>query len=316
MPTLPLYTPNPAHPNASHAVLAPGGYERWYFDAESADGKVVVVIVFAIGSPDHPDYSEYLKRHGRYLRGPTRNRPPVPGEFPSVSIAVHEEGRTVSHVVRAVAPGSFKASPDRPGLAVEDDAVICEPDGGFRLRAGGVDLAFRPLLSHAPRDLARPSRPDGPLRHHWLLVHPSCAVEGVVRVEGGRAIGFAGRGYHDYAFGTEPMGEWVRGRMFGDDRVIVFHSTWCAGRSGAGPRHRSALVLRAEVQSDGVRETETFIKFEAARYPARISFEQDGQALERQRILESSASVDRAIYASSAVEPTSSAGRSALCEWY
>src|SRR2546428_7504545 len=202
MPTLPLYTPNPGHPDGSHQVIAPGGYERWYFDAESTTGDVVIVAVFAQGSPDHPHYAEYLRHYRKYLRGPTRHRPPVPADYASVSLAVYEQGRALAQSVEAIAPGALHASPDHLELAAPPHVVTSGSDGCMRVRVGGADLVFRPTLTDGPRDLTQWSRPDPSRHHYWVLASFFCAVEGTVQVQTGRSLEFSGRGFHDHQYGT------------------------------------------------------------------------------------------------------------------
>src|SRR4051812_36141272 len=86
MPTLPLFT-RPQNPNDSHHLQAPGGFERWHFDAEDSSGNRRLVIDFFEGFPFHP---AYLWRYQRYLRWPTRFVPLTPPEFPAVSFTLFE----------------------------------------------------------------------------------------------------------------------------------------------------------------------------------------------------------------------------------
>src|SRR3954469_7792109 len=188
MPTLPLYTPNTAHPDASHAVIAPGGYERWSFDAESAAGDLRVVAVFSQGTADHPDHATYLRRYRHYRLRPTRRRPPVPAEWSAVSLAVYAPGTEATQFVRACAPGEFRAAPGALDVSAGPDRVGTQPDGSLRLRldAWGAELTLRPLWSHRPREVDLFPRPHAQGRHLWVVAAPCCAVEGSLRIGGGR----------------------------------------------------------------------------------------------------------------------------------
>jgi hypothetical protein len=112
MPTLPLYTPADV-PDASHRVLAPGGYETWHFDAESATGDVRLVAVLGAGSPLD---AAYLRRYLQYRRRPTRRPPPVPPDFPFAHFAVYEGERPVAQFPLGAAPVEFAASPPDPAV--------------------------------------------------------------------------------------------------------------------------------------------------------------------------------------------------------
>src|SRR5688572_15336455 len=84
---IPMFTP-PSHPDGWHRVTAPGGYESWHFEAEDAEGRRLV-IEFHDGYPSSRDY---LRRYTAFRRRPTRTRPPVPADFPHVSLALFHSG--------------------------------------------------------------------------------------------------------------------------------------------------------------------------------------------------------------------------------
>lgn len=253
MATLPLYS-TPAHPDAWHRVTAPGGYEWWYFDAEDAAGDVQLVAIFLEGFVFHP---EYLRRYFRYLRRPTRRRPPVPGEYPCAYLAVYEKGRVLAQFMSQYAPVAFAASCDAPDVTLGPNRLTRAADGSLRLHVRGApwrltwrgpqtqaalqlvaDLTFRPVLHAPPHERTFLSRQlaDG-AEHQWVIANPLCAVEGTIRLgeltTGGRLNGqsrevrFAGRGYHDHNYGTAPIGpglrRWMWGRVLQADRVATFH---------------------------------------------------------------------------------------------
>lgn len=310
MPTLPLYTPNPGHPDASHAIIAPGGYERWYFDAETDSGDLRVVAVFSLGAADHPDHATYRRRFRRYLRAPTRRPPPTPADWSAVSLAVYQAAGTPLRIDRACAAGEFRASSDALDVSAGPDGVtIGQADSlGLKIATPGVELTFRPLRARLPQVLALFPRPHEPARHHWIVAAPICVVEGVVRVGGGRAVAFSGRGYHDHHFGTEPAGRWIRGRVIGEGRVTAFHLRRSDARSAGG-----AHVLEADAH--GVRDAISVSRLEWTRFPTSVEFETTGIKLRRPRVLDRSGSIKRALYEVSATTSSGLDGRLALCEW-
>ena len=230
MPVLPLFD-TPADPDAWHRVTAPGGYERWYFDAEDESRAVRIILEFVEGANSDTDY---LRRYDRYLRRPTRVQPPQAREYPCVQLWVYEQGRILIAAAMHHRPEEFLASNERPDVRVGANGFRREDDGSLRVevrqRECSAELVFRPLVHHAPlqRSLLSAKAPGG--EHHWIVAQPLCRVEGVVRVtgrDGGpREIPIAGRGYHDHHFGTGPLGMSVRrrlrGRVLAEDWVLAF----------------------------------------------------------------------------------------------
>jgi carotenoid 1,2-hydratase len=231
MPVLPLFD-TPADPDAWHRVTAPGGYERWYFDAEDESRGIRIIIEFVEGADFDTDY---LRRHHRYLQRPTRVQPPQAREYPCIELWVYENGRILSAGAVHHRPEEFSASDERPDVRVGANGFRREDDGSLRVevrqRECFADLVFRPLVHHAPlqRSLLPGKAPGG--EHHWVVAQPLCRVAGFVRVTGGggglREIPIAGRGYHDHHFGTGPLRMSVHRRFWGwvpgEDRVLAFH---------------------------------------------------------------------------------------------
>jgi hypothetical protein len=121
MPTLALFT-RPANPDASHQVLAPGGFERWHFDVDDSAANRRVLIDFFEGFPFHP---KYLRRYHQYIAHPTRLAPPLPQEFRSVSLTLFENDDVVTRMFRLGA--DYGAS-----------SMSIEADGAIRLQLRGA----------------------------------------------------------------------------------------------------------------------------------------------------------------------------------
>ncbi len=154
MRTLPLYNPAPADSDGWHAVRAPGGYEWWYFDAEDPTGRIQIVAIFLEGFIFHPGY---LRAHARFVRRPTRHRPPVAGDFPCGYFVVYEDGKILSQFMTQVPPEAFSASPDRPDVTLGANRLTRDTDGTLRLRLAGTP--WRVTFQGPSAMLARSLRP-------------------------------------------------------------------------------------------------------------------------------------------------------------
>ncbi len=235
---LPMFT-RPTHPDAHHAVTAPGGYEWWYFDAESADGRDRMVAILFEGFVFH---AGYLRAHKRFLKRPTKVKPPTGNDFPAAYLCHYRDGKIHRQFMTQVRADAFEASADKPRVRVGDCALTPTQEG-LRLQMTGTpwhltargpqllaeetltcDLTFCP----ASRSDSRPeeriflSRTMTGQHHGWIPAAPRCDVSGTI----GQAS-FTGRGYHDHNFGTGPLGDglrrWVWGRVLTRDATVAFH---------------------------------------------------------------------------------------------
>ena len=228
MPTLALFT-RPATASASHQVRAPGGFERWHFDAEDADGGRRVVIDFFEGFPFHP---AYLRRYHQYLRHPTRIAPPLPADYCSVSLSLFEETQCVARLFHLGA--GYGAN----SMSIGDD------DGAIRLQLRGApwtatssgptlldqqtlnaEFTFTPIaglgsVTESVDPLAEVSEYS-----QYQVSQSACEVSGQLNVYGQGAgagpidIRQSGRGFYDHYFGLAPLSECIPRLMYG--RVIL-----------------------------------------------------------------------------------------------
>ena len=241
-PPLPMLRPA-GHADAWHNVAAPGGYEWWYFDAESDDGRTHVVAIFLEGFVFHPGY---LRAYARYRRRPTRVPPPRAGNYPCAYLTVYRDGRVAAQFMTQFAPAAFAADPAGPAVTIGPNTMALGADGAYRLTLTGTpwvltargpqllaartlaaELAFRPTLDTRPAERRFFSRAMSGADHHWVLAAPRCEVTGTLDLGTGEPLAFAGRGYHDHNFGTGPIGpglkRWIWGRVLTDDGVVSFH---------------------------------------------------------------------------------------------
>ena len=86
-------TPRPdLDPDRYFDLRTPGAHEWWYFDAISADGRDVLVIIFYAGLPFDPSYGVVAIRH---VRNPASTPSPTPrplGRRPE--LAPRRQGRS------------------------------------------------------------------------------------------------------------------------------------------------------------------------------------------------------------------------------
>lgn len=76
MPVVPMYDLNVAPPNWRGSFY-PGGYE--FFEIQIQQGEINLLAQIGCGNPRD---AEYLRQYRRFLRRPTRCKPPMPAEYP------------------------------------------------------------------------------------------------------------------------------------------------------------------------------------------------------------------------------------------
>ncbi|MBC7782744.1 MAG: hypothetical protein H7144_02810 [Burkholderiales bacterium] len=290
MSSLPLFD-TPSDADAWHNVQAPGGYERWYFDAEDSLANTQVVAVFGQGCLSD---TNYRRAFDRFLKNPTRTTPPLPADYPSVSFSVYQAGRLAHQFVKQYRPADFSASRDKVDLRIGTSRLYSDA-GAYRLTLSGTpqeptwlgpklltdrtlsaDFTFVPTFSHAPIERALSSR-EHDATHQWVLANAHCRVEGTIRI-GNESIVFNGRGYRDHQYGTAPIAHGlsriVRGRVMGDDELMTFHCH--VPQDPAQPAQVHLLRINAsggEVLEGIVTETDWSKRSATGlEYPSHIAF--------------------------------------------
>lgn len=235
MPTLSLFD-DLAFPDGWHRVAAPGGYETWQFDAQSHDERLRLFAILMQGGVFHP---QYARRSTAYLARPTRCRPPLPADYPCLLLALHEDGRLISRTMAQYAPGQFEGSPANCQVAIGPNRLQCR-DGELHLHVEALtasqrrssvsaELVFRPRFSHAPVQEEIFRLPPNLARHHWIVAHPLCDVDGEIQIPfktGHRIVRLRGHGYRDHLYGSGPMGttvrRWICGRILLPAQSLAF----------------------------------------------------------------------------------------------
>jgi len=237
MPILPLFK-TPATPDAWHQVRAPGGYEGWYFAAE--DSSAAIRISGLIGAGCRFNRS-YRREYYQYRKHPTANSPPKPSDHPCVDFMVFQRGQ-LSMACRSRPGESLEASTERLAVAVGKNELAGESQT-FRLNlsadpfmwkhAGGkveAQLVFSSRQLSGAESFNPPPIISG--SKHFRTLSPFCDVEGDLSF-GNQKVSFKGRGCLEHRFGMAPLAETIKrgifGRVFMDDRALVFHALQTSG---------------------------------------------------------------------------------------
>jgi hypothetical protein len=215
MPTLKLLTA-PSHPDGSHQIGSPGGYEFWHFHAEDPSHRLRLSIAFYDGFTLHP---EYASRYAAYRRNPTRNAPPTPSQYPFLQANIFENEKSLASSTAYFPAGSFHAE-DGPSIALGSSrAIFRENEIALAIseahQAIAAELTFEPIFAlTAPIEKAFTTDKNGTADHFWIPARPLCNVHGQIRIDD-RTILFTGLGQHNHYYGLAPYStvaaRWIRG---------------------------------------------------------------------------------------------------------
>lgn len=305
MTTVPLYS-SPIGLNASHGVFAPGGYERWYFEAEDVYRDVRIVAALYSGYPFHP---EYLRRYERYLRHPTRIPPPVPADYPVACFAVYRSKDLLAHFIMQYPSGAMRATDGAAGVQIGPNQFvggaasqltlsgITSKKGGiwaelhagrmlggiFNLTSSGSDNSFEERTYISPEISGA--------THRWIVTNPLCQVTGTIRCAG-ETIEFAGRGYHDQSYGTAAIGDgvkyWMSGQVLFEESAYAFQFIRPADPECSDEVHLVEATQHTKEISIGYADAKAFaMTTSGVRYPTKVNFE-DVLELDEPRLLDTS----------------------------
>ena len=211
-------------------IQQPGGYEWWYFDAVSMDGRYSFVVIFYEGNPFSPSYID--AQQGR------SETEPIPENFPAVSISIYEDGQPIYYSFTEYNAERCTFEDTRPFVQVGQHSM--------EARSSGEDLVYELQLNEslpsgdklkatlrfssdrANLQFDRPGEKDG--GHQWNLVQPRSEVKGQIHIEvpkDDKVISFEGSGYHDHNTGHEPMrdefSDWYWGRFHFSTATLVYY---------------------------------------------------------------------------------------------
>ena len=210
-----------------HPSKPKAGYEWWYFDAISDDGRDAVVIIFLENFIFSPRYNS-AAQSGNINR-----------RFPALAFFHYRDGKAMHRVINEYDESEFTSSESTPYCRIgENIFTVVEEKGGLKYI---VDLALteknhRPFKAHYEFDLMEHSvlSRDSDRNHdahEWNLVAPKCKVFGYSTTSENEGLSFRrdfrGTGYHDHNIDSRWLPETVRtwdwGRVHLDDATVVFY---------------------------------------------------------------------------------------------
>lgn len=216
--------------DSRHGIQQPGGYEWWYFDAISTDGRHSLVVIFYEGNPFSPSYIN--AQQGR------SNEEPLPQNFPAVSISVYEDGNPIYYSFTEYSNEQCTFDSEHPFVKIGRHSMRAE-EGGEKLRyslhlqealPSGDKLQVSLEFGSDPVNLRFDDAGEQSVGHQWNLVQPRSEVNGDIHIEtqkGNKTISFEGRGYHDHNIGHEPMrdefSDWYWGRLHFSAATLVYY---------------------------------------------------------------------------------------------
>jgi hypothetical protein len=232
MATLKLFDPTPANVDGSHRVTAPGGYESWQFYAHDPSQNIRVVFGFHHGYCLHPDY---VRHFAAYRRWPTHHAPPVPSQYPCLTVAVYEDLKPLATSTIQYPAGSFQMIENSIRLGPNSVKLCSEQIAAeLSLKALSATFSLQPIFPLSTENVFPPRQANG-FEYHWRCTAPVCEARGEIRF-GSRAITFEGLGQYNHYYGSGPPGasaeRWMHGKILfpraavnfqtADDRAIIF----------------------------------------------------------------------------------------------
>jgi len=232
----------------------------------------MLLVSFQLGDPLN---RRYARRYVRYRAFPTRFKPPLPGQFASVSTTVIDGDRVGARFVNEVPGSEVVAASDALRLRLGASHVESRPDGTVHLsvrandgrgRTLSADLIFKPVFRVTHRLNRTP--------HETIILNdPLHRVEGELQAFDGAGGGteprvrrIEGLGYHEHIValrsvldGLEPI---ACGRALAGDRVAVATGNRAVMIKATGVADPEPLPWRA----DQARVIDSSFGFRLVRY--------------------------------------------------
>ena len=221
-----------------HADATPGGYEWWYFDALSDDGRDLLVVIFLYGFIFSPSYNHAVDafRRGRTAQAPR------PLDFPALAVTLYRDARPLARAINEFSAAEFSASRTHPECRIANNHFILDADNDnyiMRLDANlrGGRRWRGEFIWHLPatKTTSATSHTNAAHNSHaWNLVAPRGRVAGHWEVIAPRgqtltAQEFSGNAYHDHNQDSRwlpaTLAAWDWGRAhFPDGSTAVYYN--------------------------------------------------------------------------------------------
>ena len=210
-----------------HPSKPKAGYEWWYFDALSDDGRDAVVIIFLENFIFSPRYNSATQS------GKIANR------FPALAFFHYRDGKAIHRVINEFDESEFVSSESIPSCRIGKNIFsLVEEKGGLKyiIDLDLTEKSNRPFKAHFEFDVFESDVIVGTSErnhaaHEWNLVAPRCKVFGYSTTSENDGLSFRrdfrGTGYHDHNKDSrwlpETVGTWDWGRVHLDDATVVFY---------------------------------------------------------------------------------------------
>lgn len=268
-----------------HEIASPHGYEWWYFDAISDDGRDAVVIIFLDNFIFSPNYNKKTRQSVKGKDAAKEKKT----LFPAIAMTFYRDGKPLYRAINEFRAEDFQASYDKPSCRIGKNRFEFEEtpygmryflhieanlSGKSEIHAEfewlAVESNFRPEKSSSVN-----------AAHFWNLVAPRCDVTGKIEIFNRKKSlqkreQFRGTGYHDHNFDTRPMpftvAEWQWGRAHFSDVTAVFYRYMEIGASETATRifvieNEDLTVYHAEFAGNDFRRN-----LFGLRYPQKMFF--------------------------------------------
>lgn len=233
-----------------HPDKPPGGYEWWYFDALSDDGKDAVVIIFLDNFVFSPRYNAQCrkanKRAGRKkVESPENPKSEIgspQSNVPALAFIYYHQGKPLYRAINEFPSADFTADTELPACSLGENGFRFEsaPYGSGYLINIKTTLPRRRKIEAKLEWLSMesdflPREKFGGLQgnlHFWNLVSARSDVTGNIKVtdEKGKSLDvrhFRGTGYHDHNADCRwlpaAVKNWQWGRAHFADATAVFY---------------------------------------------------------------------------------------------
>lgn len=204
----------------------PSGYEWWYFDGISTDGKYGFVIIFY---QDNPFSTRKIKK--------LEEDPNKEGAHPAISISIYRNKKTIYYSFLEFEEHEFSWNGTDLNLSIGKNTFLYDMNKErfcFEIKvdqklASGHSIhgSLNGEGGLSPSSLINAESPD---RHTWNPILPVFDFSSDLKVngtDGEENVAIEGKGYHDHNTGHEPMKEsfkeWYWGRYHFKDFTLIYY---------------------------------------------------------------------------------------------
>ncbi|MEX0720866.1 MAG: hypothetical protein WD059_09375 [Balneolaceae bacterium] len=201
------------------------GYEWWYFDGLSTNGRYGFVIIFYHSNPFSTRKKDWSSLN-------------IQAEInPAISISIYDEGRTIYYGFQEFASDFFSWNEEQKLLKIDQNTMHFslvgdeldfeikldqKLDSGHSISGiikGKGGVINKKLIAQKDQE-----------KHFWNLILPKADLDVNVNIKAGkssREFQFFGTGYFDHNTGLEPMKNdftnWYWGRFHFKDSILIYY---------------------------------------------------------------------------------------------